>query len=192
MKLLLAVAVILAVLGVRYFVSRINTPTAKPRAKSGAGSANPHVAMREHVLAATAAEFGLSPLSRGVWGVLMELGSPEGWATVVALSDGSASLYTSAGGGVIGGRSHERVAEAARDFCAAANELAGGLQVATTFPPPTSGRIVFHVLTVDGVRSIDEAESRLRSGSSRLTPLYHGGHDVITELRSVAPAPGGG
>jgi hypothetical protein len=37
------------------------------------------------------------------WGILMETGSKGATVTLVALADGIGSLYTSTGGGVIGG-----------------------------------------------------------------------------------------
>jgi hypothetical protein len=42
-----------------------------------------------------------------VWGLLMEMGVPNGSATLLALADGTASLDYSSGGGVLGGHSHE-------------------------------------------------------------------------------------
>lgn len=48
-----------------------------------------------------------------VFGVIMDTTFASGTVTLVALADGTASLYASTGGGVIGGGAHERVAVAA-------------------------------------------------------------------------------
>jgi hypothetical protein len=46
----------------------------------------------------------------------METGYPEAAATLVSLADGTASIYFSSGGGVIGGGPHDTIAAAARRF----------------------------------------------------------------------------
>lgn len=191
MKLLVALAVGLAFVGVAFVVSRFNARNSKPPVVPDAERANPLMAMRERLLSWTAEDFDLTPLSGGVCGVLMEMGHPEGWATIVAMNHGGASLYTSSGGGLIGGEMHERVAAAAREGCVIADGLAASLPIETDFPPPTAGRIAFRLLTADGVRSIDQAASALESGESRLTPLFHAMHEVISELRRASPAPSG-
>ena len=48
------------------------------------------------------------------WGVVMDWGLAEGTATVVAFSDGNASVYVNSGGGFIGGASHESIRKAAQ------------------------------------------------------------------------------
>jgi hypothetical protein len=104
------------------------------------------MAMRKNVLGGIAKDFGLTPIAT-VWGVLMEMGYPEGWATLVALSDGTGSLYLSSGGGIIGGGFHEKVKKAAIDLC----RLAGGPvfsgPIVRDFPTPNPGRIRFYILT---------------------------------------------
>src|SRR5215211_1032599 len=57
------------------------------------------------------------------WGILMETGYPGGTATLLALGDGTSSLYLSTGGGVVGGHGHQNVREANAEFVEAANGL---------------------------------------------------------------------
>ncbi len=50
------------------------------------------------------------------WGVVMDWGLDNGFATVVALSDGNTSVYLSGGGGSLGGgQSHERIRRSVQD-----------------------------------------------------------------------------
>lgn len=66
--------------------------------------------LRAQVLKGTRSSFDLAPTSAPMvpWGVVMDWGVSEGSATVVALSDGHASIYLSSGGGYLGGsQSHE-------------------------------------------------------------------------------------
>ncbi|MBL4575724.1 MAG: hypothetical protein JKY51_06460 [Opitutaceae bacterium] len=44
-----------------------------------------------------------------VWAVMMETGFPESAYTLIASADGSASIYFSNGGGIIGAGEHENV-----------------------------------------------------------------------------------
>ena len=60
-----------------------------------------------------------------VWGLLMEMGFPNGTATLFALADGTTSLYYSSGGGVLGGQGHEAVRRANAALLAEANRLVG-------------------------------------------------------------------
>ena len=52
------------------------------------------------------------PDSASTWGAVMETGYPNGVASLVCLRDGTTSLYTSTGGGIIGGGAHDPVVRA--------------------------------------------------------------------------------
>jgi hypothetical protein len=191
MKLLVFIALVATVAAAAYVVNRKKTRGAAVPDDSRANAQHASVAMRDALLAATAADFELTPTSGGVWGVLMEMGYPEGWAAIVALSDGSASLYTSTGGGIIGGFAHERVAHAARVSCATADGVATSVPFVFEFQPPSAGRITLRLLTVEGVRSIDESEEALVSGASSRSALFFSMNDVLTELRRATPSSNG-
>src|SRR5687768_14638294 len=53
------------------------------------------------------------------WGILMETGYTGATVTLLSLADGTASLYFSSGGGVIGGQAHEAVRQAVAGFITA-------------------------------------------------------------------------
>ncbi len=115
----------------------------------------------------------------------MEIGYLEGTATVLSLSDGSASLYFSGGGGVIGGIGHESVRQAATTFVRTAGEYQAGMNATKIFPLPRAGRTVFYLLTDSGVFTADAAENDLGEERHTLSPLFYAGQDVITQLRIV-------
>jgi hypothetical protein len=54
--------------------------------------------------------------AKEVWGVVMETGYPEAVASLVALADGTVSLYFSNGGGIIGLGPHAGPHRAAQSF----------------------------------------------------------------------------
>ena len=155
----------------------------------------PTQALRDQLLRSSWAELGIRPRPSGVWGVLMELGFAKGVATVVGLADGTASLYLTSGGGVLGAGARESVRRAAMALCdAAASALAKASPAATVpgaspahpYPQPAAGHVRFYLLTVAGLRVADGEEAKLRGGKDPLSPLYDSGQGVITALREAS------
>ena len=144
--------------------------------------------LRTQALTGSRAAFGLDATSPDApaWGVLMETGFPEGTATLVSMSDGSASLYFSGGGGVIGGSGHENVRRVATNFVRLAGQQQASMVATKTFPLPRTGRTVFYVLTDSGVFSTEADENALGEQLHALSPLFYAGQDVITQLRLVS------
>jgi hypothetical protein len=147
---------------------------------------NPLAEMREKILRGSAQDFGVTP-RRKLWGVLMELGMERGAATLVALADGTTSLYLSTGGGVIGAGEHASVRAATLRLCDSAAGMAGAVPAAHSFDLPDHGRVRFYFLTTSGVRTAEAAESQLAEGKHSLSPLFRLGHDVIAEVRLKTP-----
>jgi hypothetical protein len=140
--------------------------------------------LRARLLRGTASQFSIEPVA-GVWGVLMETGYPDAAATLVALGDGTASLYFSSGGGVIGGGPHPSINAAARRLVEIAGRHVSELSPATEFPLPSNGDVRFYVLTTKGVLQGGAREETLGEGSHSLSEVFFAGHDVITGLREV-------
>ena len=125
---------------------------------------------------------------QGAYVALMEIGLERGTASLVAVADGTVSLYTSTGGGTIGAGQYMSVREAAERFLRAAAEFAPAMQHAAEFPLPASGTVRFHVRTPQGDMSAGVVESVLRARRHALGPLYVAGQDVITEIRQLEEA----
>lgn len=141
--------------------------------------------LRGRLLRGTASQFSIKPVA-GVWGVLMETGYPEAAATLVALGDGTASLYFSSGGGVIGGGPHPSINAAARHLVELAGRNSSRMKPTSEFPLPGSGDTTFYVLTTNGVLRADAREETLGGGAHPLSELFFAGHEVITGLREVS------
>ena len=120
---------------------------------------------------------------REVWGAVMDMAFPGGVASLVSLEDGTTSLYTSTGGGVIGGRAHPPVVEATLAFLDAVAVYAPQFSPTDSDELPDAGHIRFHALAFEGRRGTDALESDLQSRTHELWPLYYSGHQVITALR---------
>ena len=119
---------------------------------------------------------------------MMEIGFAEGSATIVAIGDGTVSMYTTGGGGVIGAGEHAAVQAAADRFRGVAADARGQLQVTTDFPGPTPGEVRFQLRTEDGDFSGAAQEATLASGRHPLSELYAAGQDLVTEIRLATPS----
>ena len=143
--------------------------------------------LRTMALSADPTAIGLSPSEAlpTVWGVVMDLAYPEGTATVVGLSDGTTSLYTSSGGGVIGAGEHEAVAAATLRWLRIAEESLPALRPSEDFLLPEPGEVAFAVLTYSGGHRGTATMKEFEREGTDLTALFFAGQDVITELRRV-------
>jgi hypothetical protein len=126
------------------------------------------------------------PPEAPVWGILMETGYSEATATLLALGDGTTSLYFSSGGGVIGGHAHPSVRQANVELLETANQYYQRLEPTESFPLPAEGHVHFYVLTDSGVLGGTGFEDDLGFGRHPLSSLFYAGHRVITELRLVS------
>ena len=86
----------------------------------GPSGESTYLNLRERALNLEPSEVGIhsSEALPHVFGGVMDMAFPNGAATLVALSDGSTSLYTSGGGGVIGGGAHPTVVRETMAFLA--------------------------------------------------------------------------
>ena len=130
-------------------------------------------------------EIGLprEPSSTPVWGAVMDTAYPKGTATLVCLRDGTTSLYTSTGGGTIGGGGHEQVAEAAAVFLTTLEGCLDELTPTTNETLPDPGWVSIRALTYDGHRVATVLEDDLGYQRSPLSPAFFAAQDVLTQLR---------
>jgi hypothetical protein len=115
----------------------------------------------------------------------METGYPKGVATLVCLRDGTTSLYTSSGFGIIGGGAHEAVVRENSALLAAVEEHLSEMSSSTDRSVPRLGRTIIRALTFEGQRSYEAAEDELGEGRSALSSVFHAAHGVITQLRLI-------
>jgi hypothetical protein len=154
----------------------------------GSSSAEAYSTMRHQALSVQRTEVGIptpSPNSP-VWGILMETGYPRDTATLFALVDGTTSLYLSSGGGVIGGHAHQGVRRANAVFLDTANHYYQDLEFAESYPVPEDGHTLFYALADAEVLTGGGREHDLGYGRHPLSPLFHAGHGVITQLRLIS------
>ena len=122
-----------------------------------------------------------------IHGIVMETGVEEGVATFLCLADGTVSLYTSTGGGVIGGGQHESVRAAAIQLVAGMNEFASEY-IAACRPDSKHelarrGQVVFILLTSQGSHRAESSERDLAARKHPFANLFANCNVVLTALR---------
>jgi hypothetical protein len=156
-----------------------------------AGAADYQVAeiyskLRSQVLAAEHGSVGVKLKRPGeVFGVLMEMGYPDAAVTLVAIADGTVSIYFSNGGGIIGLGPYPGPERAARALITESQKFVKQAQPAADFPLPQQSRTRFYLLTGGGVLTAEAGTDDLGRRRHALSPLFHKGQDLITEIRKV-------
>jgi hypothetical protein len=139
---------------------------------------------------------GLDPVTAGrpegpVHGALLETTFDNGTSfTLVSLADGTTSLYTSTGGGVIGAGTHDVVAAATLRFL---DVVAGSLHLFEPDPDdavPPPGHAALRALTPAGRRRVLAPEADLGKGRHPASAVFRAAHDVITQVRLTEQARG--
>lgn len=124
-------------------------------------------------------------LSDPVWGAMMETGYANGTASLVCLGDGTTSLYTSTGGGMIGAGSQPAVVAANRAFLRSLTDHLRDLEHEPITWLPQPGRVVLRALTYEGHLATEAYEDDLGYGKHSLSPSFYAAHEVITQLRLI-------
>jgi hypothetical protein len=153
------------------------------------GRAEAFAALRSRALHTEPASLGLSPGlgSAQVFGVIMDTTYAPGTATLVVLTDGTVSLCTSTGGGVLGAGGQERVAAAARRLLTAAEGQLSRFAPGGGDELPRAGETRITVRTYSGPLSLTAPEEELGGGRHPLSPVFYAAYRVITELHKLGP-----
>jgi hypothetical protein len=130
---------------------------------------------------------GLRPSEelRQVWGALLETGYDKATVTLVALADGTTSLYTSSGFGIIGGGAHQQVVAATRALLQVVERELDAFAPDDDDSVPGVGQVVIRALTFAGRRSISAPEDDLGHGRHPQSDVFHAAQGVITQLRLI-------
>lgn len=141
--------------------------------------------LRRNVLALQPKDVGLGSANcPSVWGVMMESGFPQLVVSLVALADGSVSVYMSDGGSIIGCGLHPAARLAAEQLIAVAQPFAlRGEPAADTSLPP-QGFTYFYLLTSTGLRRMEIPTAELNEDTSELAGLYTAGRHLIDTIEA--------
>jgi len=141
--------------------------------------------LRNRIISLPPAEIGVKPSAQlpNVWGILMEMGFPNGTVTLVCLAEGTTSLYYSNGGGILGCGGLETVAKASKAFLVVAETSSQKMEATDVFPLPRVGKVRFYALTYVGALTSEVDEAILNRGKHNFTRLFFYGQEVITQIR---------
>jgi hypothetical protein len=145
-----------------------------------------YLGLRDRALHAKREELGLAAPAQSTlpWAAMMDWGVSHGTATVLAVADGTASIYLSTGGGSIGGgQSHEAIRSAARSAVAVATELHSQLSPTSTYPLPKLGDVFFYAMTDAGVFTSGGKQEEFSNHLHPLSKLGDALQQVITQYR---------
>lgn len=112
----------------------------------------------------------------------MELAEGEVKASLVALADGSVSIYLSDGGGVIGCGLHPDVRVAAAKLLDVAQSALDLCAPTELHPLPTDSQVYIYLLTRQGVMMGQATRAALDEGEVGLAEIYYAGHGLISTV----------
>lgn len=124
-----------------------------------------------------------SDKSDSVYGLLMETGYPEAVVTLVAMADGTVSLYFSNGGGIIGMGEHAEPRQACEQLLSAVPQFLQEFNPSNDYPLPDQGYVTFYILTTTGNLFLTAEETELGNNKHSLSPLFHKAQNLITAIR---------
>jgi hypothetical protein len=142
-----------------------------------------YAGLRKMVFDVKPADLGLKLSGNDLWGVVMETGYPNGVVTLVALADGTVSIYFSGGGGIIGLGQHDGPHRAAQALLAFAPQYLPQAKPTKNFPLPRKDYTRFYLLTNKGSMTAEAKEDDLGNNRHALSPLFHKAHELIGEIR---------
>ena len=144
------------------------------------------VDLRAKVLATTPSDVNIKPSQQlpHVWAALLDIGTATGSATVAVVADGTVSMYTNTGGGMIGAGQHQVIHMPAARFLKTVEAIHGSLDVVADAPLPGAGEAAVVALTYDGMRRA-LVELRLLSAKAPFARAWVAGQDLITALREL-------
>ena len=129
-----------------------------------------------------------SPEHGDVAGIIVDIPAKGGFVTIVGLADGTASMYTSVGGGMLGAGAHATVMAAVEQALAEAQRNIGLFESPDDHGLPPAGSVRFHVLTSPEGRCADvPADAFWGREAHRLMPVITTVQHLITALSAVSP-----
>ena len=138
-----------------------------------------------------AVEAGLEPPPwehPDVSGVVVDVPSDGEWMTLAALTDGTTSMYTSPGGGLLGAGTIADVAAATERLLVAAQEQLDRFSEPDDGSHPDAGLVRFHLLRPDGRVRADVPEDAFWGRAEHpLMPVIAAVQQLVSELSRVPP-----
>ena len=144
------------------------------------------IALRDKILRGKAEDLNIQLDSVSlVWGVVTDIAMKTGSVCVVALINGSSSMYFSSGGKVIAGVDQENVRDAATRYTQMCYKSLPEMKQTREFPLPLTGEVSFYLLTNNGVYTSSAKKEDLVSGQNILSPMFFAANDLIKQFSII-------
>ncbi|HRI15916.1 MAG TPA: hypothetical protein PLX89_23200 [Verrucomicrobiota bacterium] len=140
--------------------------------------------LRSRVLKLRPADIGEKDESK-ILAVVMDTGFPEAAFTLIATADGSASLYFSNGGGIIGAGAQPKGAAAAKALLSDAAKFVGKMTSTKETPVVMPGTTTFYVVTGKGIVTVSAKDDDFGENRHAVSPLFHKAHELISAIREI-------
>ena len=157
--------------------------------------ASVYLELRDAITRVSPVEHGLAPTADlpRVWGVLVDVGLPPGLVTVVAIADGTTSLYLGNGGATVGVGVLPQVADPARALMAAVESVADQLPDGWDITPPPAGWVQVIALTFSGMGIGRATMDDVATGRHPLSEAWARAGEVAAAIFALeVPATAGG
>lgn len=141
-----------------------------------------YLGLRDNVLGLTPSQISNDG---PVLAVLMETGYSAAVVTLVAVADGTVSLYFSNGGGIIGSGEYPQVRAVGLDMIKEAADHLPTLVKADSHSLPRESYTSFYVVTTSGAYTQSVLEDDLGNERHALSPLFFAGHKLIAYIRAA-------
>ena len=178
------IAVVVVIIRVLPRGGRHPHPVPTPRASS----ANVYAGLRNMVLDGTRANFGLGPGASPTqpFAVVADWGFAQGATTIVAIADGSASVYLTGGSGFIGGgQAHESIRNAAQKMVELAGAVQPQMHSTRQYPLAQPGQVTFYAVTDAGVFGASVSQDDLAGSRSPFSALAAAAQSILAEYRRL-------
>ncbi len=191
----LAIGIILAAVVLAALTSRVIRARNRSQTPSASSGKEVYLGLRDQILKLSRDKCGLPATAAPTepCAVLMDWGVNNGTATVVAVADGTVSIYLSGGGGSLGGgQGHAAIRAAGQKLLNLAKESLPRMQKTTEYPLPGRGQVYFYVRTTEGVFTARTSQEELNSRSHPFRYLGDAAQEIITQYRQVQSNSGQG
>jgi len=145
-----------------------------------------YLGLRMQILQGLRGKVSLPPPARPTEpsAVLMDWNTENAIVSVVAVADGTASIYLSSGGGSIGGgQSHLEIRDAALHALSLASSLQTQMKPVSAYPLPEQGSVIFYVVSDAGVLSATGRADDLAEHRHPFSSLGDAMQQIITLYR---------
>lgn len=148
-----------------------------------------YLALRDAITRVNPTEHGLLPTPElpRAWGALVDVGLPAGPVTVVAIADGTTSLYLGNGGATVGVGELPHIRELAASLLRAVDAAVPILPPGWETPVPPTGWLQVVALTYQGMLVGQATIPEVASGVHPLSEVWTRAGEVAAAITALEP-----